>query len=108
MITFESMSCGVTCLPQVVEQHGYIPFKIAVALHTTQKLQLAFFAAGIETKTRCNLLGQQLPKLPQLDQSRIGVIREVTLCITAQTKQGFVVGGDMGEVALHLTSVFVQ
>ena len=47
------------------------------------------------------MLRQQLSKLAQLDQSRIWIIGEIPLRIAAQPKQLFVVGSDMGEVAVH-------
>ena len=92
MVAHQPMGGGVAGLAQVVEESCHFPLDQPLRLQAADQRQLGFLDRGEDAKARGHLLGQPLAQLPQLDQRRIGILREIPLRQEAQEEQLFVVG----------------
>ena len=100
------MGCGVAGDAQVVEKASHFPFDQPLRLQASDQGQLGFLDAGEDPKARGHLLGQPLPQLPQLDQRRIGILREIAFRQQPQAEQLLVVAAQLGEVGGHCCGWF--
>jgi hypothetical protein len=100
------MGCGVAGDAQVVEEASHFPLDQPLRLQASVQGQLGFLDAGEDPKARGHLLGQPLPQLPQLDQRRIGILREIAFRQQPQAEQLLVVAAQLGEVGGHCCGWF--
>ncbi len=77
MVALQPMGGGVAGDAQVMEEASYFPFDQPLRLQAADQGQLGFLDAAEDPKARGHLLDQPLPQLPQLDQRRIGILREI-------------------------------
>ena len=86
MVALQPMGGGVAGDAQVMEEASHFPFDQPLRLQAADQGQLGFLDAGEDPKARGHLLGQPLPQLPQLDQRRIGILREIAFRQEAQAE----------------------
>jgi hypothetical protein len=98
VITVQIMIGKIALAAQTMEQLGHLTLKHAIALQPPQQLLLGFLLPQLHAEARRHLLGQRLPQLPQLQQRRIGVVRDIALRQGSQPEQLLVVGAQVHEV----------
>lgn len=106
MVALQPMGCDVAGDAQVVEKASHFPFDQPLRHQAADQGQLGFLDAGEDPKARGHLLGQPLPQLTQLDQRRVGILREIALCQKPQAEQLLVVSAQLSEVSGHCCGWF--
>ena len=88
----------VASLSKAVEESDNFACQHASILEADQHVSGLVFICDKYSRAGCRSLRQQFTKLPQLDQSRVGVVEHISLCLCRKPHKQRVVLGEEGKV----------